>query len=215
MSAIPPEEDEDLRRLFQANDGAGLDDGSDPDAIWDAVSGTAAPEDLRETLASLRASPALRQEWRLAQAFRAELGEEIAATPRARRPRRLVTAAVLLMAAAALLMLRPPPETRWRDSSPTAPIASTLPGDALSLSDPLLTWTDLGAQVTYTVTVTDAQLSTVAFAPGLTEPQWRIPSESIADLPGGTVLLWRVEATLPDGTRRASATQQLTLESSP
>jgi hypothetical protein len=213
MSSSPPD-DEALRRLFQEAT-PDADAEGDSGEIWDAVSGAASPEALRATLARVRGSAVLRQEWLLAQALHAELSEDTTAqAPSQQRPtRRIMAAAILLMAAAAVLVMRTPEAPRWRADAEAVLIASTLPGDTLSRSLPLLTWTDLGPQTTYTVTLTDDQLRAVAHTPGLTIPQWRIPEDDLRDLPIGAVLLWRVEATLEDGTHRASAT--LTLELTP
>ena len=73
-------------------------------------------------------------------------------------------------------------------------------------SRPVLRWTALPEGTSYSVTITTDALVSVARAGALDTPEWVIPADALAGLPDGTVLLWRVEATLPDGARHRSAT---------
>jgi hypothetical protein len=56
------------------------------------------------------------------------------------------------------------------------------------------------------VHVTDEDLNGVADGQDLDSEQFIVPEKALGALPTGARLLWRVEAFLPDGRRRASPT---------
>jgi hypothetical protein len=116
---------------------------------------------------------------------------------------------VPLAAAAALvvvvgLMLRQGPirddqPPQYRTGEEIA-IQSLLPEEApLPRSACLLRWSAGPEGSRYNVEVATADLEVIARARGLEREEFAVPANRLADLPPGAELLWRVEATLPDG----------------
>jgi len=58
----------------------------------------------------------------------------------------------------------------------------------------------------YDVEVSTEELKSVATAKGLTAAQYRISEGTLAPLPRGTKLLWRVDAVRADGSYQTSPT---------
>jgi hypothetical protein len=127
-----------------------------------------------------------------------------------------LAAAAVLVLAVGLATLFPPGPSRddagWR-SGPTAQIRSLVPETTpLARAEFLLRWSGGPEGAVYDVHLTTESFSPVAVAEGLENPEWRVPEERLAEIAGGTRLLWRVDALLPDGRRARSATFFVLLE---
>jgi len=214
QASIPPGEDED--------DG---EDTIDPAQIWAAVRGELPVERQRELADRIAADPAFALEWRLAMAMaRAEAEAEASAATTDPQPQppapantsRYVAAALILASAAVVLILVQPDDERavdphptdppaMRDSSTKAALRSTvddsapLPREAFTLR-----WSTEVEASHYELQVTTEDLEPVFSASYVERDELRVPPESLAELPAGTALLWRVVAVEADGTRHAS-----------
>lgn len=221
------EHDSTLREAFQARTG-GPPPGTacpDPGRIYDAARGALPPGETREIVEHLAVCPDCAEAWRLAAAFEEEAGateEPAPVTIRAPwRPRLLPVAATLVAAALAAglwwSVITVPDEPPVYRAAGEAEIVSLLPeGEPLSREEPVLRWevAEPGAPegTTYDVLVSTAELELVAEASDLEEARYEIPAGAVADLPAGTELLWRIEATTPEGRRITSPTFVRTLQ---
>jgi hypothetical protein len=199
----------------------------EPERLWAAVRGELPPAEMREVLDHVAACPACAEDWRLA----AELaGRDAGVRPVAdladfaarRRTRPLWTALAAAAAVSFLAVglyfqqardagLRPPAEYRGGEGVAVRALDAQ---KALSRGAARLRWQldppAPGAR--YDVRVTTEELAPIAEASGLAEPELVVPAESLAALPSGARLLWRVEAVLPGGERVASKTFTVRLE---
>lgn len=225
MSRI--EDDATLRRAFsslaatpEAAEHAAC---PEPERIYDAVRGKLPPAELRAMVAHLAECPACAEAWRLAAAFEEEAGAAVGAAPAvARRPfPRLVAvaaAAVLALVAAGMwwTSVRAPEAPVYRAAG-DAEIVSLLPeGEPLDRDAPVLRWqvAPPGAPegTVYAVLVSTESLEVVAEATELEEARFEIPAEALESLPAGAELLWRIEATTPEGHRFTSPTFLTSIE---
>ena len=207
---------ERLRAAFQglSRGATPRQDCPDPDRIWLAAHGEAPSEELGRIVDHIAKCPSCAEAWRLAMP---EAGEPALATapPRSGNTSAwIVLAGGLAAAALALVAFVAPMEPATRpDLAPTMRTADTpeivslldesvpLPAD-----DFVLRWSwDGGAEgVSYDVEITETDLDPVHTAHGLTEPGYRVPGDALASLGSGQKLVWRVEASLPDGRRLSS-----------
>ena len=221
--------DEHLREAFGTAIRGDGPDAATTEAIWRAVSGACSPAELQALLEQVRACPELAEAWRMARAIHAEVVPSQAPAPAStptvghvvrgpatwwRQPAVVGAGAVMLMAAVALLVVQPGP-VQNRGPGPmradTIDLATTLDETPLQRDAAVLRWTAAPEGTVYGVTITTDALEPVARVGGLHAPEWQIPPESLAAVPAGTVLLWRVEAQLPDGTRQRSPTFEAVL----
>lgn len=235
-----PEPDRELIRAFSEVEGTVDDPGTatlDPettDQIWRAVRGELGGPELVALLDRVRQEPDLAEAWRVARAVSEELVDPAPEQPvsadapptTADAPGQLVegpaswwrVAAVggaLAAAALALLVVRTPPPAPSPEAGPMRAaetvVTSALDSKALDRARPELRWSSAGPGASYSVTVTTDTLQPVARTGGLSETHWTLPADSVAALAAGTVLLWRVEAQLPDGSRHRSPTFEAVL----
>jgi hypothetical protein len=122
---------------------------------------------------------------------------------------------VLVLAIGLATILPPAPpdgDAGWR-SGPVAEIQSLIPETTpLARGELVLRWSAGPQGSIYDVHVTTESFAPVATAEGLDRPEWRVPEEQLAAIAGGTRLLWRVDALLPDGRRAESPTFFVLLE---
>jgi hypothetical protein len=89
----------------------------------------------------------------------------------------------------------------------TLAVVSRLPEDApLPRADCVLRWSEAPEGTRWSLQLSSEDLSLVHRADSLTKSEYRVPAEVLAAVPPGTKLLWQVEARLPDGQVRRSAT---------
>lgn len=196
-----------------------------PERIHEAVSGALAPGEVRSVIEHTVACPDCAEDWRIARELEAQ---EEAASP-LRTDRRgwggltrwgAVAAAVVVALLAVGAWLTP---DRWplgvdeppvfRQAEDGEAIRSLVPAEEPLLRDEaVLSWEGGPEDATYDLLVSTEELEPVADASGLEEPRYRIQPQDLADLPPGTELLWRVEATAPDGRRVRSPTFVAVLE---
>jgi hypothetical protein len=185
----------------------------DPGSIWDAVHARSTPPERRRIVEHLATCQACAADWRAAMvAIRASPAQ----FRRRWRPLPLAAAAVVLLGVALGVVLRSgAPETR-------EPIFRAL--EAVSLGSPLadgaslpreafvLRWDAVEEGTRYAVRVTDRRLEPLFEAGALTGASVEVPADALAGLEPDAVVLWQVEAVLPDGRRLVSETFTARLE---
>jgi len=217
MTRSRPNELERLRKAFTSIEG-GTEPGEpalESHRIWRVVRGELPPHEVEEMVDRAARSPQVAAEWRLA----AELSHQLdgvnttVAVPIGRR--NFVRWAVSLAAAAAIIVgvglplyrslgpgtaptLRAAEEAELKSALPASQV---LPRSAFELS-----WTSAGAGSLYDIVVTDANLEIIDRASFLEQPSHVVREESLAHLPAGAEVWWKVDATRTDGRRISSAT---------
>ncbi len=174
-------------------------------ALWDAYHGAADAAARSAVVDHLAVCAACAADWVVLRE-----GPATAAAPRAARVRArawttlLAAAAAVFAVAIAVAVLRgPAPPAALRTVPELELSALTAPG-ALARDHALLRWSDLGPGARYTLDVTTEGLARLVTARGLDVHEYVVPPAALASVPPGAVLLWRVEAVLPDGRRVAS-----------
>ncbi len=149
--------------------------------------------------------------WRLAMEIRRtdELEAEAASHERSmlRQPAvwALAAAATLVLAVVVMRPWAPPPAPGLRDPG-SAVLQSLVVGDALPRTNFLLRWSGGSPDARYELTATTSDLEVLALVRGLDRPEYLIPSDRLAQLPSGALVLWRVVARASDGSTLASQT---------
>lgn len=206
-----------LRRAFAApaETDAALSTCPSPEKIWEAVRGELQPNEAGEIVEHTAVCAACAEDWRLAAALqRPETASVIPAADRFTAGRRLrnwtlAAAAALAVAVVGVQWVQKPDSGQviYREGE-QASIQSLLEeGQALPREQFLLRWSTPDTPgATYDVEVSTEDLRVIASADDLREPQLLVPASSLAGVPPGTRLLWKVEAELPDGGRVSSPT---------
>ncbi|MCY1023892.1 hypothetical protein [Pyxidicoccus sp. MSG2] len=222
---------ERLRAAFRAGDSAEAGEPVDADRVWRAVSGESTPEERREVVARVAADPAWAAAWRLAHELTRSAADATEREPvrdsRARRDTErpkargghrfhlawsrpawgaLATAALVLVVAGVFLKQGPdgPPLVR---GGATVAIVSQVPEDApLPRERCVLRWSGGPPGTHYSLQLSSEDLSVVHREDSLTLGEYPVPARVLSALPPGAKLLWQVEARLPDGAVRRSAT---------
>ncbi|MBL4685169.1 MAG: hypothetical protein JKY37_11310 [Nannocystaceae bacterium] len=194
----------------------------DPSRIWAAVQGELPPNEAQEVIDAALLDPETYAELRLALAMTQELAQDQpAATVAPKRKSRVAWYAPVLALAAALVAiwsLRPRPDpvptgpgSSYRESTHAAVETALPPGGTLPRTAFLLKWQAVvGGRYTVSVSTEDAKL--ITHVQGLRTPNFQVPEQSLADLPSGAKVLWRVEVIRTDGSRDKSATFVAVLE---
>jgi len=185
--------------------------------IWAARAGELPARDRHDVIDHLSRCRDCAEAWRLADELqRAHADTDVVqrARPglfRLPRPAMLAAAAAILVATGAGVLFLDP--GRWWRSDATYREGRALEIRALvGEKDPLprerfvLLWEGAPPGSRFDVVVTTGDLEPVAEARGLVTPSLHVSPTALAAVAGGGRVLWRVEATLPDGSRIASAT---------
>jgi len=207
-----------LRERFQAATGAADRPADCPaaDLIWDALHGELSPEQRRSIIDHTARCPECAEAWRLARDV-GGTAQGAALSSAGRRPgvgpvhgvgwRRWMplAAAAALVAVVGLILHQGPihddQPSHYRTGEEIT-IRSLLPEEIpLKRSACLLRWSAGPEGSRYDVEVATDDLEVIARARGLERPEFTVPADRLANLPPGAELLWRIEATLPDGRR--------------
>jgi hypothetical protein len=228
MSERMPPSDDLRRRFLEPPEGAVSEAACpEPERYLRAALGELSAEENRELAEHGAVCPACTLAWKLAGEYAEEAAlktsdraEGIAEgrVPRARRRYWLPAAAALAAALALVAVLAPWP---GREGAPApvlraieqeaieslVPEGSSLPADAFTLR-----WSGGPEGSRFALRVTDRRLEHLAGASALDAREYTVPPEALAYLEPGTMVLWQVEATLPDGRRLVSETFATRLE---
>lgn len=99
----------------------------------------------------------------------------------------------------------------YRDSDGTAIFSRLEPGKALPRDHCLLQWRvepDTGG-VEYQIQVLDESLNPISSNGRLSETEFLVPAQKLANLPAGSRLVWQLRAEWPDGQKRSATFSSL------
>jgi len=190
----------------------------DPDRIWSAVRGELAPDEFGRLADHAAACPACALAWQLAEKGSTEIGRPQIRSDR--RPWRAwygVAAAMLVAAVALAIQFRQPEQApvtsppEYRAPVDEAVHSELTDGAALPRNDCTLRWSG-PAGATFDIKVADENFQAVYRETGLAGSTFTVPPEALQGIPAGGVIVWQVEAVLPDGTRKLSRTFRATVE---
>jgi hypothetical protein len=212
--------DDVMREAFQAlGHGSRASGGCPtPEQIWDAATGASDAATVRALVEHTAGCRACAQDWRLAcgldETRRAEPADLEQGTKVVARKNVPGSRAVFAAAASTLLALAgvvyvvqrtaDPRGSGLRDSTSQAIRSLLSEDDVLSRDHCRLAWSGAPQGSRYDVIVTTASLDPVLEARELVEDEVVVPASDLE--PATSSLLWRVEATLPDGSRIVSPT---------
>jgi hypothetical protein len=218
---IPHEEElKRWREAFTAPAGIAADPATcpAPEKIWAAVRSELPADEIRAIVEHTAVCAACAEDWRLAVDFDRESSTAATARPlapvvRGRFGNWRPVAAIVAMAAALAIVVgirtdlnRPVQEPTYREAQRTT-VESLVPrSHPLPRRDAVLRWTPVSGAVAYDLTVSTENLKVITDVQGLRASAYRIPENSLAGLPPGAKILWRVEAVLRDGSRDSSPT---------
>ena len=207
-----------LRELFLESLGEPTHDVGCPDAgrIWAAARGELPVAEAHPIVDHALGCASCGTALRLAREIQAEAVLPIA-------PRKAWRAAHWAAVAAGIVvaLLIPVGVYEWRAPGP-APAVYREPGSEIT---PLvaegatlprgafvLRWSPGPENTRYSIRVLRSDLSVVAQADGLESAEYSVSADALGEVAAGTVLYWRVEEHLPDGTHVASSTFSVRLE---
>src|SRR5262245_30902984 len=202
---------EELRARFAALAANAVPGDSCPPAesIWEALRGGASPSETESVVAHMAECSACAESWRLGRAF-AGAPSPVVVELRPRGARwwgalGLAAAAVVVVAGLAIERGMRAPEPIVMRAGEESSIRSLVPEtETLSRHDCRLRWSDAGSGARYIVRVGAEDLSIIATSNSLESPEYVVPEKSLEKVPSGATILWRVEASLPDGRKLAS-----------
>jgi len=212
--------DERLRRAWAGGDGPAPETGPCPadEEIWAAARGELPRERVLALLEHTRGCPACAESWRMARALDGEM--ETAGGGRAARttvPRWIALAAAAVVVLGLVWLVPRPGSRRPPVEEFRAPVvgavraaideAAPLPRDRF-----ILRWSGPPSGTLYTLEIATQELDVIHRAEELDATEYRVPPEVLAALPAGTVLLWRVDAVLPDTSRVSSPVFRVVVE---
>ncbi|MBI3449594.1 MAG: hypothetical protein HY049_11855 [Acidobacteria bacterium] len=201
---------EELRRRFASLSVNAVPGNSCPpaEAIWEALRGEARPAEIESVVAHTAGCSACAEAWRLGHEF-AGAASAAARKPLPRRPRPwtalALAAALVVVAGLAIERALRAPEAIVTRAGEESGIRSFIPETAvLHRQSCRLRWSQAGPGARYLVRVGAEDLTTIATSASLDEPEYIVPEKSLGKLAPGATVVWRVEASLPDGRKLAS-----------
>ena len=190
-------------------------DCSPPDAIWDAVAGNRAEDEVRAMLTHALGCADCSALWRLARELGSAGQDEAAIRPAevlplARRARQQWLVGAGALAAAAVLVLLLVPRSGPRETTPVlrgaddAGLRADPASATLDRSHPVLRWSGAPDGSRYSVVVSTRNLTVLYRKSGLAKPELEIPVDALSAVRAGGDIVWRVEAIAPGGQRLTS-----------
>jgi hypothetical protein len=174
----------------------------DPERFWAALTLELPRTERAALIDHVQSCARCAESWRLT----AELVERPAAA-RGARPSALrylpIAATLAVMVVSGWIVLHQTPGRRSPDVEVRSRIEDRQP---LPRNAFVLEWTPGPAGTIYDVEVGTSDLRSVTRAYALTAPRFTVPAAALTDLPAGTEIVWRVQATLPDGRVVSSMT---------
>lgn len=216
MSPSDERYDEWLRAAFQARRAAATPPEScpAPSDLWSAARGEAPLETRRSLVDHTSVCGECAEAWRLAIDVSGDRAS--ARRPWHRSVAPLAAAAALVLALAGGVWLWQAPSRvespGFRGAEAFAIRSLVREDEALPRRAFRLRWSPGPEGSRYDVRVTTESLQVLAGGQRLAEPSFLVPESALAPLPKDSRILWRVEASLPDGERVASPTFVTRLE---
>jgi hypothetical protein len=163
---------------------------ADAGRVFSALHGDMRPEERRAVVDELIQNPQAAAAWRLARELEPREPKGLFALPW----RWMSMAAMLfLVIGTAWAILPRQSEAPVFRGEQSRTIATLLPEEVLSRSEPVLRWTGLeGAR--YRLRVLTPELELLDEAEGLVAPEYRLREDVLAMIPAGGRILWQVEA---------------------
>ncbi len=182
----------------------------DAGRIFDAVHGQLSVAEREAVVEELLTNPDAAEAWRLAQELEPEAAA--AAAPRNEWSKWLaVAAAVVLVVGVGWQWLRPAPEPVYRGSE-SRTITSALPPDGtLARTQPVLRWTGVEGW-RYRVRVLTPELELLEESEETSAVEYAVSAASLQRVPSGGLILWQVEARVPEGGSIVSPTFSVRIE---
>jgi hypothetical protein len=191
--------------------------------LWDAAHGELAPDQVAALVDHVAQCALCAEAWEIA----ADLAKEVPAAQPARVltfPSRRVWTWASLAAAAVIVIgvfvvprgginreAEGPSDVYRTESSstlrPLVPDGQTLPKNAA-----VLKWSSAGDNATYSIDVATDDLTPVAKASNLGTTEYTVPETALRALPTGARLVWRVQASWPDGRSIRSAASMIIVQ---
>ncbi len=210
-----PTELERLRSAFAALAAgpSNRDDQPSGERILQAVRGELSPEETRKIVDLVSRDPEVAEAWRLAREVDAMMDgpAEVVPMPRPRRRQwlaGLAAAAVVTLGFSIALFWQggQRPTTTFRDSGEITISSELRRNDSMARDAFHLRWTGGPEGSSYDLVVSTSDLRVLTRVERLASPNHLVPEEVFTTLPSGAAVLWRVEATGPNGDRLASST---------
>ena len=180
-----------------------------PEDIWEAVQGHRSEAQVRALLEHSIFCVDCAALWRLARELGAAAREAAVPIPLWTRVRRsrwasgagvLAAAAVLALALSPRILHRDVAELRGGESDVLSPLGEPL----LRRAHPVLRWSGAPEGSRYAVTVSTLDLTILYRTSDLSTAEVELKPAVLAGIPAGVTIVWRVDATLPDGRRLRS-----------
>jgi len=184
------------------------------EAIWEAVAGSRSENEVQAMLGHSLECADCSALWRLARelhgasADSAPGADNIVPFRRARPPRWVAVVGTLAAAAAVALVLlprsaghRPEPVVRGTEGAALRQDPATA---TLDRARAVLRWTGAPDGSRFTVVVSTRDLTVLYRRSGVVGTQLDLPPETLATVPSGAEVVWRVEAIAPGGLRISS-----------
>ena len=185
---------------------------AETDALAELLASRGAPPESVETWVDDRRSEEL---LRLYPEIERTVEQTLAVRRTARlRPWMAVAAALVLLAITLPWLLRDtePPSPQMRTQQTAAIVTPIERGAALDRAAFNLVWEGAPDGSLYALELATGDLRVIHRVSALDEALYRVPVEVFEELHAGETVLWRVEATLPDGSSVASPTFRVRLE---
>jgi hypothetical protein len=188
--------------------------------LWEAAHGELSPDHVAAVVDHVAQCALCAEAWEIA----ADLAKEAAPAQPARvltfPSRRVWTWASLAAAAViALGVFVVPRDWITREGESPADVYRTESSPALRLLIPdgqalprnaaVLKWSSAGDNATYSIQVATDDLTPVAKADHLNATEYTVPETALSALPAGAKLVWRVQASWPDGRSIRSAASMI------
>ena len=208
----PPPLPEDLRDTFAALSLSAVPrpDCPAPEAIWEAATGAAPAASAAAVVEHTSGCFACAEAWRLARAVAdtaiaapGSTGSAPSSGAFGGRTWILLAAAVVTVTAGlgVLTLRRSEAPVVMRAGEEVAIRSLVDESTPLARAHCVLKWSEPAPGARYTVRVGTEDLAPVAHVADLDRAEYTVPAQDLEKLPAGSVLVWRVEAVLPDGRR--------------
>jgi len=182
------------------------------ETIWKAANGELDPSALGPVIDHTAGCASCAESWRMARELGEELPVQATVLPFHRRQAvwglAAIAAGILIVSLFLPSMFEPTPTVPADEfRRPSSVALESLIDEAVPMARDaaVLRWSGGPAWTLYTVELADENLEVLARSAQLDQTEYRIPPETLADLPAGATVYWRIEAVFPDAPRVSSS----------